>query len=608
VTRVPALTNRRGPAFWIGLTLVVGLFALPLFARLDEPELSNDEAIYSYAVDRILDTGHWLTPRAITTDASFLEKPPLKFWITAGAMRAGVLPRSDAGMRGVDALFGAVAFVYVYLIGYRLAGPMCGVVAALVLFTFGSLVFEHGLRSNNMEAAVFLCYCGGIFHFTRWMDVPTGRASRRHAIALAACFVLGFMTKFVAALFLPLVCALALVWRPDGRAALRARGRDLALAAGIVLAATAPWFVYESWQFGAAFWRTIFGVHVFQRFTTGVDAAHLQPWSYYLTATWEQARLAGSALLIVAGLARLAVAGLRGESWLARVVLLWAVVPMAAISMGTSKLVHYAFPFWPPIALGAGLVFAWALQTARHVSARPVGRRVRATVLTLALVMLAIGLWTVVVGPIRIDAGGAALYQNSSFLRPALVALVLAWLASQPRTLAELGVAFVLALLLPLHGYLDRIHRIGEVEHPVRAARDCINRVEQDGALGDRGVVDVAGEAHDNRYFYYLGRTGPWVTVPPAIDSVAPYITEPARQAPILVGRAGYASLVATLVSSPAARAAEDTVRDALTSGAVAFDVNLGVLLPGAFRSCAAPILAAGGQAIWAHGASGRDR
>ena len=416
------------------------------------------------------------------------------------------------------------------------------------------------------------------------------------------------MTKFVAALFLPLVCALALVWRPDGWTALRARGRDLALATTVVLLLIAPWFVYESWQFGAAFWRTIFAVHVFQRFTSGVDAAHLRPWTYYLTATWEQARLAGSALLITAGLARLAVAALRGESWLARVVLLWAVVPMAAISIGTSKLVHYAFPFWPPIALGAGLVFAWALEAARQRSSTPVNRRVRTAVWALAALMVGISLWTTVVGPIRIAAGGAPIYQNSSALRPALVALVLTWLASQPRTLVELGVAFGVALLLPLHGYLDRIHRIGEIEHPVRAARDCITRVEQDGALGDRGIVDAVGESQDNRYFYYLGRTGPWVTVPPAIDSIAPYITESGRQAPILVGRAGYASLVATLASSPTARAADDTVRDTLTSSAVAFDVNVGVLLPGAFRSCAAPILAAGGQPIWAHGAAGRDR
>jgi 4-amino-4-deoxy-L-arabinose transferase-like glycosyltransferase len=239
VTRVPALTDTRGPAFWIGLTLVVGLFALPLFAGLDEPELSNDEAIYSCRRS-ILDTGHWLTPRAITTDAPFLEKPPLKFLITAGAMRAGVYrPTRDARSRR-PVWRGGVRLRLPARAGSR--GPACGVVATLVLFTFGSLVFEHGLRSNNMEAAVFLCYCGGIFHFTRWVDVQNGRASRSHAIALAACFVLGFMTKFVAALFLPLVCALALVWRPDGWAAPAPRGRDLALAAGVVLAATAPWF------------------------------------------------------------------------------------------------------------------------------------------------------------------------------------------------------------------------------------------------------------------------------------------------------------------------------------------------------------------------------
>ena len=68
--------------------------------------------------------------------------------------------------------------------------------------------------------------------------------------------------------------------------------RDWVLPIVAVLAATAPWFVYESVQYGSAFWRTIFGVHVFKRFTSWVDPAHLQPWHYYFTATWERSCLA----------------------------------------------------------------------------------------------------------------------------------------------------------------------------------------------------------------------------------------------------------------------------------------------------------------------------
>ena len=54
-------------------------------------DIRNDEAIYDYAVDRILETGEWLTPRSSTLDGPFLEKPPLKFWIVAGAIKSGLL-------------------------------------------------------------------------------------------------------------------------------------------------------------------------------------------------------------------------------------------------------------------------------------------------------------------------------------------------------------------------------------------------------------------------------------------------------------------------------------------------------------------------------------
>ena len=42
------------------LALVVVLFCLPLFVGLGSLDLENDEAIYSFAVDRILEIGDWL--------------------------------------------------------------------------------------------------------------------------------------------------------------------------------------------------------------------------------------------------------------------------------------------------------------------------------------------------------------------------------------------------------------------------------------------------------------------------------------------------------------------------------------------------------------------
>lgn len=159
----------------LGVFVVVLLFGLPLFTGLGSEDLHNDEAIYSYAVDRILETGEWLTPESSPQTAHpgdpadrgdlFFEKPPLKFWIVALPISLGLLPHDEFGMRFWDGVFGAIAFVYVFLIGRRLVDPVCGVAAVFILFIHPPLMFGHGLRSNVMEAALVLAYAGGIHHF-----------------------------------------------------------------------------------------------------------------------------------------------------------------------------------------------------------------------------------------------------------------------------------------------------------------------------------------------------------------------------------------------------------------------------------------------------------
>src|SRR5688572_9425606 len=162
----------RGAGRWLGVVIVVACFAVPLLFSIGEPDMHNDEAIYSYAVERMIDTGDWLTPRSIPTDWPFLEKPPLKFWMVSAGIVSGLLPRTDGGMRVLDGIFGGFAFFYVFLIGRLLAGPACGITACLVLFSINPLLFDHGLRSNNMDASVILGYAGGVYHFARWALAP----------------------------------------------------------------------------------------------------------------------------------------------------------------------------------------------------------------------------------------------------------------------------------------------------------------------------------------------------------------------------------------------------------------------------------------------------
>ncbi len=604
---------------WVGLLIVIVAFAIPVMVHLSEPEMQSDEAIYSYAVERILDTGNWLTPRSIPSDEPFLEKPPLKFWIVAAGIKSGLLPRDEAGLRFFDGLFGAIGFVYVYLLGVRLRGPVCGVVAVMALFTLDPLLFEHGLRSNNMEASVFLAYCGGVFHFARWVESTNATRRRLDAFAVAGFFVLGFMTKFVAALFLPPVCLLALLWRRGAIARVSSGWRDWLLPVTAVVVLTVPWFVYETHLFGRKFWSIIFGAHVYTRFTSSLDPTHVHVWHYYFTATWQEIRSADMAILAAAGFVLLAITAWRGTSWTARLVLVWAIVPMSLISIGTSKLLHYAYPFWPPIGLAVGLAFAWALSSldgrlgawitataARWVPRRGGGWATESTIarrllVAASAVFLLVALWTAVTGPMRYELGGYVVFRNSSVIRPIFFAVMLLWVAGVSRGLLKLGGVLALTFFLPTTAYPERIeHIVYRTNHPLRALRDCMAATQAAGAPRN-GVLAASGNILHHSFYYYLWRRGPW-TIAPAFSAqdVINRLTAADGPSPVIVQHADYDALMHSLPAS------QPALTKIVTHDAVRYDENIAFLLPGPYAGCVAPVLAAGGQPIWSSPDRGR--
>ena len=629
-----ALASKAGP--WIALALVVGLFCAPLFVNLGEPEARSDEAIYFYAVDRILDTGDWLTPRSIPDDVAFLEKPPLKFWLVAGGMRTGLLPRDERGQRWFDALFGAIGFVYVYYLGCRLAGPICGVTAVLVLFTLDPLLFEHGLRSNNMEAALFLCYCGGLFHFARWVDAGSDRA-RGHAVAVAAYFVLGFMTKFVAALFLPVVCVAALAVGGGAWARLRSGWRDWVVPALMTAALVLPWFVYEHVKYGDVLWRTMLASQVYQRVTVSLDASHIQPWYFYLTQTWKELGNAGSQMAVALGVAWLVVAAARGRSGLSRLILIWGVLPIAAISLSTSKLLHYAYPFWPMLGLAAGYLVAdvvGAIDGPRGVAAaaslrRLVPRRAaswcaddpwhRSVLLGVAALAGATAAGTALSGPFAATIGGAR-FGSGSVLWPLLVASAALFIGGYLTTLMRLALVVVVLMVIPAQAYSESIAHATRIDHPIRAVRDCMVSVQRTGVKTGSGVLGVYGDIQHYSYYYYVWRLGAWkVNREFVVEETERHLWTSGEQTPVIVSRKDYETLVrraglweATFPGGPGPMTAPsdpvaDAARNPLRSGA-RFNDDVAVLLPGPFQSCLPDILAAAGQPLWKTPAPDRRR
>lgn len=580
--------------------LVLILFCLPLFFGLRSADLETDEAIYSYAVDRIVEGGEWLVPVLSPFDNEpFLEKPPLKFWIVAPAIKAGLLPDDELGFRFWDAAMGGLAFLYVFAIGALLAGPVCGLVAVFVLFVHWPLLLQHGIRGNNMEAPLLLAYCGGVYHFLRWSAfAPAVLRRDKHAWAAGLYFVLGFMTKFVAVIFLPAFLGLAaLLFTPTRQALVRSWRQWLAVAAG-VLVLVAPWFVYAQIRFGGHLWRTILGEHVYARFTVGLDRNHLEPWTYYYVNLWNRFGDFHTAWLVAAGFAVLIVQTIRRRSFIGAVIVLWAVLPIALISLGSSKLYHYAYPFLPPLALGGGYLVALVMMLApvqvrkaaewiedaiaRHVprlSALASNRTVQRVATAIIWVSAGLAIAALLFGTVRIGIGRTLFFKNSQVLRPAILILGAAILTRRSARVAVLLVALAVGAELPLPAYADIVARLRTEHHPLRDVTACIRRVDAEVPGGRRGMfVDSDDTFWWHPVYFYFRRVQPWTRqIAPAAAALDPMLHDPAVMRPSLIMERRYRDYLA----------GPEAVRFTATRSTPNMDmIGHTLLLPGPYAAC----------------------
>jgi len=539
---------------WLGMALVIIVFCGPLFVALDGRDFENDESIYAFGVDVMLKSGDWPTPRAIPSETdAFLEKPPLQFWIVGLPIRWDLLPDDEFGMRFWDALMGSVAFLYIFAIGRRIAGPICGVTAVLILFAHGPLILQHGLRTHTMESAVFLAYAAGVFHLLAWRS--SGPDARGHVFAMSLAFVLAFMTKFVAACFLPAVLGIAVLLTAGDRARLRWQWPRFAAAALFALVLIAPWFVYEYLTHGQRLIDVMFLDHVVKRFTPYVDPAHLHPWHYYVTELWRQLHTTGADVLVGVGAALLVVRVIRARWLEGAVIVLWFALPVMLISTGTSKLYHYLYPFLPPVAIAGG-----------YGAAKLVG-------------------WT----------------------RRLLGAF--AWSQSAPGTAVRAAAALAVWLaLVPLQAYATTLSDIRRVDHPLRDVRTCLSAVVDRAVAGGQLAPGVWVEARgfSQAYAYYLHQLGPWQVRAdmPSNATVAKHLFAPGEYRPVLLDKQRYAEFLdqlshnrSDLLARAAAKANVDP--DVLLGSFGAAEVSImpleaaTLLLPGPFSACASTRLPA---------------
>jgi hypothetical protein len=514
-------------------------------------------------------------------------------------MRLGLMPHDEFGLRFWDATMGAIAFLYVFAIGSLLAGPVCGAVALLVLFVHWPLLLDHGIRTNNMEAALLLSYCGGIYHYVRWSEDRQSRLT--HAVAATLYFILGFMTKFVAIVFLPAIVGGAALLVNESRTRLLSHWRLWLGMAALALALIAPWFIYSYYVFGPFFWHKIFGESIMTRFTGTLVESHLRPWDFYFSTMFMFFEQEKVSWFVGAGLVVLVVQSIRRRSLVGLSVAFWA-LPLVIMSAGTSKLYHYAYPFLPPFALAvgylAGLIVMLAPPQVRKALLAVegwVGRRLPAVsaassrtwlrALGTGIIWVAGGLaiGALIFGSVRLTWGHTVLFKSSGVVRPIVLMLVFGILMRRSATLATLVVALYVTSWLPIETYRDTVPRLVEEKHPMRNASDCIRRIEGDGSTLQGLYADTDGEMW-HPIFYYFNRIRPWITPPaPSAETLDQTLHDPAAIRPSLVQEKRYRQYLEGPLGSRFARSVSPPMISML---------GYQLLLPGPFGACSpeAPI------------------
>ena len=239
-----------------------------------------------------------------------------------------------------------------------------------------------------------------------------------------------------------------------------------------------------------------------------------------------------------------------------RLLLFWWLLPFALISLGTSKLFHYAYPFLPPIALATGWITAKAVSAvngpfgamlaARLESSKLLGRGrrvglVRAVLVSLALVAIALAVASAVQGQVVWRVAGVRLLQNSTVVRPLLIAALLLAFAGLARwsiqTLAALG----LLLTLPVLAYSGLATFAMTIDARLRTIRACATEVHAANPGSAVGFLNSARAQSNHSDYYYLSRVGQWLE-PETVDleTIRRRLFEPGEQLPVRMTRATY--------------------------------------------------------------------
>jgi 4-amino-4-deoxy-L-arabinose transferase-like glycosyltransferase len=401
-----SLRGERAHSAAVAILAVILVF-VALFWRLGTPTFWDpDEAHYAETSREMVATGDWWAP--FYNEEPFFDKPVLFHQLQAVSML--LFDDAELAARFAPALAGLGLVLITAWFGKTMVSTDVGVVAGMMLTACPGL---FALARYAILDTVFTMFMFGGAAFL----AVAALGDRPRLQWLAYVFLaLAVLTKGPIALVL---CGLTFLMAIAVSAELRRRLLGLRWAIGllIVLALSAPPFVYLYLRFGQAFVNgyildenlRLFATSRFRNqpgfwFYFQILAAGLLPWTGLLIG-----RLVDDARAVVRG------EGLDGVDTMLWV---WTLAVVGFFTLSSFKLDHYVFPAAPALCLLCAR--AWADVRANHSHARH--NAARLGLYLIGPFLIAVGLgggyflitrlalpWAAVMVPIALTAAGAAL-------------------------------------------------------------------------------------------------------------------------------------------------------------------------------------------------------
>ena len=345
------------------LTLSV-LFLLLLAFAAWRPLALPDEGRYGEVGRWMLQSGDWLVPRI--NGIPFFHKPPYLYWLEAASM--AVFGAHAWAARLVPALHAGLMLLALYLSARHLASEVVARRAVWMLgsslsFLLGGQYVNHDMVVAAWIGVAIWCFALAFMHG----DKPHAALARWGFVACA----LGVLSKGLIGVALPGL--VLLVWLVSTGQIRKVFGLPWVSGLALFVIIAVPWFWITELRFPGML-DYMFGKHQIGRFSA-TSFNNRQPWWFYgaclvlLLFPWVFFAInQGLAQVVRSKTATLLIAknGL-ALCWL------WLLAIMVFFSFPSSKIIGYALPVMPPLALLAAL--GWEEAVLRLKLGAPAQRR-----------------------------------------------------------------------------------------------------------------------------------------------------------------------------------------------------------------------------------------